>query len=173
MKDHYAILYLLAFLFIFAAMWVVFIKLGRQADKYDERQEINRGKAFKAGFAAVCIWELLYFMAEISGISVPAEGGLIAICGVMAGICVFAVRSILTDAYFPINRSSNAVIAFWLAISLMDITVGIWNIIDGKLITDGRLNCHAASLAAGILLLILSLTCVIRKLTLRHAEAED
>lgn len=111
MKDHSAILYLLAFLFIFAAMWVIFIKLGRQSDKYDERQEINRGKAFKAGFAAVCVWELLYFLTEISGIGIPADGGLIAICGVLAGICVFAVCSIFTDAYFPINRSSNAIIA--------------------------------------------------------------
>lgn len=173
MKDHSAILYLLAFLLIFAAMWVIFIKLGRQADKYDERQEINRGKAFKAGFFTVCVWELLYFLTEISDIGIPAEGGLIAICGILAGLCVFAVRSIFTDAYFPINRSNNVTIGLWLAISLMDITVGVWNIIDGDLITDGRLNCHAATLVGGIILLIVGLTCLIRKLTLKNAGEED
>lgn len=173
MKDNSAILYLLAFLLIFAAMWVIFIKLGRQADKYDERQEINRGKAFKAGFVTVCIWELLYYAAELFGVAIPAEGGLMAICGILAGLCVFAVRSVFTDAYIPINRRSNLTVVPLLAISFMDITVGVSNIIDGKLITDGRLNCHAATLFVGIILLIVGLTCLIRKLTLKNAEAED
>lgn len=55
----------------------------------------------------------------------------------------------------------------------MDIGVGIHNIIDGKLITDGKLNDHAAGMAAGVLLLILSLTCIIRKATLKNAGEED
>lgn len=161
------------FLIFFAIIWIVFIKLGRQQDKYDERQEISRGKAYKTAFATVCIWEMVYFMAKTGGINIPVEDSLTAIAGVLAGICVYAVRCIFTDAYFPINRSSNGVIALWLAIGIMDIAVGIWNIADGSMITDGRLDFRAAGMFGGVIILILAVVCIVRKIVCKDIESED
>ena len=173
MGDFKPGIFLVLFLIFFALLWIVFVKLGRQQDRYDERQEINRGKAYKSAFATVCIWELLYFIAKTNGIPIPADDGLMAIAGVLTSICVYAVLCIFTDAYFPINRSSNAIIALWIVIGIMNIAVGIWNIADGKMITDGRLNVRASGMLGGIIILIVAIACIVRKIVLKDSETED
>lgn len=173
MGDFKPGIFLVLFLIFFALLWIVFVKLGRQQDRYDERQEINRGKAYKSAFATVCIWELLYYAVKSGGINIPAEDSLMAIAGVLVSICVYAVLCIFTDAYFPINRSSNGIIALWITIAVMNIAIGIRNIADGKMITDGRLNFRASGMLGGVIILIVAIACIVRKIVLKDRESED
>ncbi|MCM1307714.1 MAG: hypothetical protein NC223_03865 [Butyrivibrio sp.] len=173
MKDFKSSIALVIFLIFFAALWVVFIKLGVPTEKYDERQEINRGKAYKTAFFTICIWEAVYLFSKLCDIRLPVEDDLMTLAGILAGICAYAAYCILTDAYFPINRSSSAIIAVWLVIAAMNIFIGIQNIIDGSIITDGRLNFRAAGILCSIVLFVLAVMCIVRKSLFKRREAED
>lgn len=74
--------------------------------KYDERQKLARGRAFRAGFITVICYEMLYGFADLMGLRwcVNFTGILI---GLFLGLAVFAVTAIVQDAYLAINERMN------------------------------------------------------------------
>lgn len=88
---------------LFAAVVFLVVKLRHpEGHKYDERQVVGRGKAFKAGFFTMLIaggicstWDFVS----------PLPGGsfLWNICALLLGVTVFAVTAIHYDAYVAMN----------------------------------------------------------------------
>lgn len=161
------------FLLIFVILWIIFIKLGRQPDQYDERQLIGRAKAYQSAFAAVCIWEVLYCAVRGLNINIPVTDSVMVVSGVLVGVGVFAIRCVLTDSYFPINQSKNCQIGTLLAIGMINVGIGIMNTAHGQGITDGKLNYHALSFLVGLLMLAVVGSVLIRRLVCKADEDKD
>lgn len=83
---------------VFLIAWFFRRKNHPELDKYDERQTVGRGKAFRAGFytlltanAAVSVWDYLD--------GLPGEPFLWHFSALMLGVTVFALTAIHYDAY--------------------------------------------------------------------------
>lgn len=132
---------------IVAVVLVIILKKNKLFNtKYDERQQLARGKAFKAAFvtlfAYLCISGLFDFIFDIKWADYFVE--------VFIGICisatVFASISILNDAYLPLRESKKSWIILFSFIGVCNLALGIFNVIDGNMLTDGILNFHSNNL---------------------------
>ena len=92
--------------------------------KYDERQLLARGKAYRAGFFTVLIYELLYAFGDLMELrwTVPFTGVMI---GLFLGIAVFGVVAICQDAYLSLNEKPRGWYPLWGA-SLSWPTGPVW-----------------------------------------------
>lgn len=130
--------------------------------KYDERQSIERGKGFRAGFFTMLIYFLLYgFFNEITGIVWCEE-----IIGMFIGIClgtlVFAVYCIMNDAYVSLNETTKKTYILFAVVGALNLVVGVRNIMDGTAIENGVLNDNCLNLICGVLFITLGIAFAIK-----------
>lgn len=161
------------FALLFVIMWIVFIKVGAQQKRYDERQLINQGRAGRAAFLTVSTWEFLYFFASVLELKIPADDGFMVMLGVIVGIGVYVSICIFTDAYFPIDNSPNSSIVLFIIIGLMNIAISVARIVGGGYLTDGKLSYNSCNLPVGALLLTTGISALIRKAINRRTQESD
>ena len=154
------------------AMIVVIVKAFRKQTgeiggkkEYDERQQMARGKAYKAAF-----WFLAAYVfadALITESFGPwAEDFVDAIIGLLAAITVFVVICIRQDAYFPLNAKYSYYLKLFTFILVLNLLVAALNLFVGdKPIENGMLNYHAVNL-----LLVLMYAVVIPFMVAQHRK---
>lgn len=93
-------------------------KDGSMRCRYDERQEVVRGRGFKYGFFTM----LIYFAAETlfgSFLELFADRSVISFIGLCLGVAVYAVYGIWKDAYISLNENPKRVIIVFFVIAAM------------------------------------------------------
>lgn len=127
---------------LFIAMIVVVVtKNGEDLElKYDERQMLARGKAFKAGFITILIYIGVGMLMEISEVSLPVDKLMELAVGGLLGICVFLGVAIWENAYYALNENGRKITIAFTIIGLANIILGILSIIGGELFVDGVLQ---------------------------------
>lgn len=137
------------------------IKLRRpNAGKYDERQQISRGKAYHAGFFTVLIAGLSCNLWDLV-CPLPGESFVWNIGTLLLGVAVFAVTAIHHDAYlglfdnpkrfllggfcFILAMSLNAILGlhsdrpFQRSLGILSLEVGlVWAVIVAALLLHRR-----------------------------------
>lgn len=75
--------------------------------KFDERQELVRGRGYKYAFLTVMILIFLYMTVDMLGITdlMPFAHSSLAIAILFIGVMVYAVYCIKNDAYFGIGQN--------------------------------------------------------------------
>lgn len=107
--------------------------------EYDERQMLARGKAFRAGFFTILIYEAVYAMVDVAGIKWCANVTGIML-GLMLGITVFAIVAISKDAYMSMNERSTGWMIIWCVVIGLNLVCGLRQALEGELIRDGMLT---------------------------------
>lgn len=107
--------------------------------EYDERQLLARGKAFRAGFFTILIYEAVYAMVDVAGVKWCANVTGIML-GLMLGITVFAVVAISEDAYMSMNERPAGWIIIWCVVIGLNLVCGLRQALEGELIRDGMLT---------------------------------
>lgn len=98
--------------------------------KYDERQELVRGRGYKYAFFTVVILIFLYMIVDMLGITdmMPFTHSSLAIAILLIGVMVYAVYCIRNDAYFGIgqNRRSYCIlIGFIIVLNLLSAVMNL------------------------------------------------
>ena len=149
---------------LFLAIWAIFRKAKGldPMEKFDERQITDRYKAYKSGFFA---------LLKMFGVSLFEEpvGECIAI---FIAVGVFAIRAVMSDAYFAPGKSMRNIIVLYGVICFAQLVNTVRSFTDHQLIHNGRLTIHCISPLCLILFLVIMVAVLIRARQLKFEEEE-
>ena len=150
-----------------AIVTLIVKKTSKKKCEYDERQMAARGKAFAGGFMTFVFSELVVFLIEIfTGeplvIGVP---GILSIIILLLATLVFVEVSIFMDAYFAPNKPMPK--SWYIIMTLLGITMLI------RFFVDNDDWYRVMNLAAGLFVLIVMASLLVKKLISRKEEKED
>ncbi len=142
--------------------------------RYDERQELFRGRGYKAGFftfLCYCIlYGILHDVMEIRVISASAA----MFAGICLSVSVYACYCIRHDAYLALNEKPVRIMVSFFLVSLLNLGIGAYHLIQGDLVENGVLSISALNPICGLMMGILAFTMLLRyRSERRHLEEEE
>ncbi len=141
--------------------------------KYDERQEVHRGRAYKYGFFTLMGYCGLLTVFEIADVELPFEDSVTIFLGVLIAIGVFATVAIENDAYIALNENYLKVFVSFALIGASNMVIGAVACFTGNIIVDGKVSCAAINIFAGIILIYLLILCERHHYLNEESEVED
>lgn len=174
--------YLLGFAFGFLGSVIVVLiiravlmaKHKDVSNKFDERQILARGLAYKCGMVTAGAYMLI--VGYICTIFTPIISVFdVMLIGFWLTFTIFAVISIAKDAFFDSKEKgkvSYMVLCGFLA--LINIGVFVYNFIVEKeqLIIDGMLNLPIPNLACGVAFLVIIITIICKNISNKKCDEE-
>ena len=151
---------------------VLLIKGAARSD-YDERQQAERGKAFRLGFFTLIISQALALCADDMGVF-PVDGTVLCSVSIFAGILVYVIYSIWHEAYFGINEKVRpAMICFGL-IGLFNLALAVFAILDGRMLVNGKLSFPMMNAMCAIMFVAIFVTIFLKRLSSKEdADPDD
>ena len=136
---------------------------GSSKCKFDERQELVRGRGFKYAFFTLMIYSMVYGYMDMFLAEKKIDTMTGTMIGVMLGIVVYAVYSIWNEGYFSLNEDPKRVIIIFAIIAVVNFMLAGMNIADGKMIEDGVLTFRSMNLFCGIMFVIIGGVLMLKK----------
>lgn len=130
------------------------LKIKKQSARYDERQLIARGKAFRTGFFTILIYCVVYAAVNAFG-AVWCKDAVGMFIGCLVGVTAFVLSAIRHDAYFGVNEDVGSILKFGGVVVFFCLVGGIINIVKGELIEDGLLTGNILSLLVAVMWVII------------------
>lgn len=162
-------------LFLFLAM----ITKGNRisSPKYDERQELERGRGFRYAFFSMLLFLLLLFILDSA---LQLEGTVfrtLTILTTFVGLNVYVIYCLWHEAYFALNQKTTSVMILFCFIGISNLAIAIINYLDGSMIKDGQfgpsiLNLFCAFTFLNVFAVMFIKRCVNAKLE-KTVGAED
>lgn len=88
--------------------------------KYDERQQLVQGRAFKYGFFGWMLFDAFCILADL-GLEVRwMDRASLLFSGMLVGITVYASYSIWYDGYFSLNQKPAQVLSILVSIAVLN-----------------------------------------------------
>lgn len=140
--------------------------------RFDERQEISRGKAFKYSFFSLMGCNILLAILSLMGVELFANVEVALFFSLFVAIGVFVCNCIWNDAYFALNERRQSLMIIFAAIGVVNLLIGIGNILNANLLLDGRLSTGFLNLSGGCLSVIVFVTMWLKHLKDRKDEQE-
>ncbi len=167
--------YLQIFILAFSILAVAFIisrLLKNQAQNFDERQEMIRGKAYKYTVKVMIIYSGLYVCCSQLMEKEFLITSVALILGMFIGLVAFAVYSIWNEAFFSLDRTPKLSIFVLIAIVLLNSEDAISTITNGNLIENGTLTLESVTLMCAIAFVVILSTLLIKIAINKKAEQE-
>ena len=121
--------------------------------KYDERQKLVRGEAYKYGFWTLVIYSFCYGL--LSGIVEKVVDNLtVMVIGICLAACIEICYSIWHDAYFSLNEDKKKVFIAFGIIGVINIVMGLINLFSGECFENGQLTYRSSNLFCGLLFVV-------------------
>jgi hypothetical protein len=165
---------------ISAALVVLIIALcteGRRLEspRYDERQELERGRGFKYGFFTLIIYFAFALCLDAGGVLPEMDNAVLYTAGIMVGIMVYVVYCIWHESYFALNEKKNVVMITFAGIAIVNLILGINSIASGEMVKNGALTFHATNILCAAMFVVLFATVLLKKISdsLKRRSAED
>lgn len=149
---------------ILVALIVTLAKKGDDVQyKFDERQELARGRGFKYAFFTMLISNLFIFGLKMAEVLTFAGTEVVLVFTSVLGISVYACYCIWNDAYFALNENRKVIIIVMVVGGILNLILGIWAILDGSAWKDGQLTFRCLNLICGIMLLVVGAAIILKK----------
>lgn len=156
---------LLISIVFFGVLIFVFLKTtktdGSMKCKYDERQQLVRGRGFKYAFFTMVIYNFILGFLAFMEIQY-GDMGTEMINGILAGCVVYVVYCVWNDGYFSMNENMPRILVVLGLIGLMNIILGILSILQGKIMENGILTIRSTNLSCGLMILVLFIVVAIK-----------
>lgn len=133
-------------------------------ERYDERQELERGRGFKYAFFTMLVYLLVMVYIDAAGLSLAADTSLLYCCGILLGILVYMVYCVWHESYFALNQNMRSVMIALGLIGLSNFLIGLINLLDGTLVENGKLTFRITNLLCSFLFFALFLTMLLKKI---------
>ena len=130
------------FLGFMAAMAVAGLVVGKLAGKklgkaeFDERQQLARGKAYKAGFYTLLVGLLAVYLIPIFTEWQPKDTALLLFAVICVGVTVFACVAVANDAYLGIRQNPRAMLLVLGIVVVGNLTAG-FSVMESVGFADG------------------------------------
>ena len=135
--------------------------------KYDERQQIARGRAFTWAYATLLVYLAVWMVFRTMEIPFFMEG-ISVIIGALLSIAVFVGYSIFHDAYFKASESPRTWLIIISVVGLLNLVIGMGRLFRGETIVE-RLYDNM-NLFVGALLIVVLVCIVIKRAIDRREE---
>lgn len=150
---------------LFTKLLLVLIRTDKgKKCKFDERQEIVRGKGFKYGFFTMLICNGLFICMKIAEIPLFAELEVLITIGSFTGISVWLVYCIWNEGYFALNGDKGRMMILFVFAAIMNLCIGGYALVHGTAIQNGKLTYHSINLFCGLLFIIIFLTMFLKRI---------
>lgn len=145
-------------------------KDGTRKCKYDERQELIRGRGFKYGFFTMIICNFLYASVDVimDRRMIDSYAGMF-IC-ILVGMLVHISYCIWNGGYFALNENPKKVLIAFIAIALLNFGIFAMNLAHGEVMQNGMLTFRVANLFCGIMFLAIFAILLAKKM---HDKGEE
>lgn len=152
---------------------VVFLKKtktdGSMRCKYDERQQLVRGRGFKYAFFTMLLYDFFLVLLDCMDIRYGDMGTEMG-TGMMLGCAVYAIYCILNDGYFSMNENMPRVLFVLISLGLVNLILGIHSIIRGDIVEDGMLTIQSMNLLCGLIMLFILTVAAIKHIRSKNEE---
>lgn len=112
-------------------------KGDNQTNRYDERQLIARGKAYKLGFWTFGVVQTVYFFASELSDNIFFKINVNCMLGFFIGATVFSLVCVMEDAYIGINDKPKTALASAAIIAIAN-AITVINAISKNTLFDER-----------------------------------
>ena len=145
----------------------------RIATKYDEMQEIIRGRAYKYAFWTVIVCEaVLIVIDSVFAAQMPLSTGILQFLVIIIGVMVQVTYCIWHDAYIGLNTNTGRFIICMLLIGGFNLVLAVMAVIDGRMVQDGVLQTPFLNGVCGLLCLAVMAEVIIKN-AVTGKEKED
>ena len=153
---------------------MLFVNSGDNRAKYDERQILEQGKAFKLGFFATLVALGLAITADLFDIVTRIDPRALYGSAIFVGLTFYVIYWVWHEAYFGLNQRTVPIMIMLGAIGLLNTFLSVSNILTGQLIENGRITFRIMNLFCAVVFLVLFATLLIKKLsTAKNDDSED
>ena len=142
-------------------------------ERYDERQELERGRGFKYAFFTVLFYFWILLFMDAADLSLAADTSLLYCCGILLGILVYMVYCIWHESYFALNQNMRSIMIAFGLIGLSNFLISLCNLINGTLVENGRLTFRIVNLLCSFLFFALFLTMLLKKIVSSKGDSVD
>ena len=151
---------------------IILVKLGRANwYRYDERQELVRGRGFRYGFGAMAA-ALILQAAYTEQLAQFLTYEMLPILCLCIGILVDTVYVIWHDGYFPVNEHPLSVILGLFALFLIQLFQTVHAVRIGVFVQNGEAMGGVGNLILAVVFLIELLAILFRYLWKRREKEE-
>ncbi len=132
-------------------------KKGMQNDrcKFDERQELVRGKGGKYAFFTLMIYNAVYGFADMLFGLYFVENIVGIFFGVLLGILVYVIYCIWNEGYIALNEDRGKVIVIFAVLGVLNFVIATVEFLEGTVVRDGVLTFRSMNLFCGLMMVII------------------
>ena len=141
--------------FCFVAIILTFAIKGDEKVRYDERQEMIRGRGFKYAFLGIIAYNIIVYILDLMQIDLHMSIGLSAVASSLVGITIYAIYCIWNDGYFALNEKRTGLLISFGCCGLLNVLISIKHIKDGAIIENGAFTFRSANLFCALLFFVI------------------
>ncbi len=130
--------------------------------KYDERQQLVRGKGYQWGFFSMMAISVLSIVLEMGEMALPVEDSVVHFVSIIVGVGVYAGYCIMKDSYFALNENKKTVLIIFGVVGIINLSNGIVRIMDGSMMENGVVNYNCINFLCGILFVAIFILLLIK-----------
>ena len=134
-----------------------------ESPKYDERQELERGRGFKLTFYVMLIFTGITFAFDMGGLFPEMDYAVLYVIGLFLGISVHVNYCIWHEAYFALNQKMSSVMTIFGFITLFNLVLVIFSVMDGSLYQNGHFSYSVLNLFCTLTFLSMFVTMLFKK----------
>ncbi len=139
--------------------------------RYDERQQIARGKAYQIGFCTAIFYFVAVTISDIMELQIPAKDCVVMFIGIILSLFAWIVYCVKEDAYYALNEKRKTIYVVVLVGGVVNLLIGAINVSNGLAVTDGVLNFGSMNLICGFFVIAVGIVLLIKRLTDSREEA--
>lgn len=166
-------LIVIAFTIAVTVLIMIMVSGGDLRSRYDERQILEQGKAFKLGFYTTIVTLGLFITADLFGIVSMIEPYALYGSAIFIGLMAYVVYCVWHEAYFALNQRTVPVMIMLGAIALLNIFISVTNIVTGRIIENGRVTLRVLNVLCAVVFLVLFATVLLKKISNAKDDADE
>lgn len=134
--------------------------------RYDERQELVRGKAYKYSFYFLCIAMGALVLVDMVPLNLPVSYGFIIFTSLLIALGIYTTYAISHDGYVGLNEKKGTASIAFLFIAIANLIIGILNMVRGIAYDDfhpfENLSQGLMNIECGLFLAVISIVMLTR-----------
>ncbi len=170
-SDPIVSLWVFLILLFIIALAILLGSLKNSKD-YDERQIMERGKAYSLGFFTIMISIFLAIAVDILEL-LPVQGYVLSAAAIFPGLMVFLAYSIWHEAYFSLKDKTRGLLILFGIIGIVNLILAIAAVRDGRMFENGKLGLPILNAACAVMFIEVFMVVLIKKLSISKETDED
>ena len=141
--------------------------------RYDERQTLVQGKSFRYAFLTMICYYFAIIIIMINPINTFVEDYVLTGLGIIIGISVFVIYSLLNDAYFAVNEKKRGILCVFGVLFVLNLIPGIINIAKGRIFTNEKVNYNIINILLAVMMFIFFIVMIVKNIKDKHVDEID